>query len=1113
MGSRGRSIRLRIYFLVAIPLIAMAGLLAYAASTSITNAIDLDRVPNLINAAGIPAAKFGVVLQAERTAAVVYLFAPNPNNLAQYQAATGATDKAEPSFTASMTSNAVLGSESPAGAKEIETILGGLKQLPTLRAAVKARAITPLNALGAYSQGPADTIELFLIQTKSVNPPTDQLPPALGLIATVQAREQLSQEDALLAGMLAGRRMTAADRVAFGTMAGARQTQLQNVDNLLDAPSLAAWNGAQAGSKSQLQQLGSVEQAIMAGTPVTKLPLTPQQWQGITGPLMTDNFNGGLAVSQAIINADHKIAHSAWVRVGVVCGAGLLGLLVTILVTTLVARAIIRRLRSLERNALQLAEVQLPDVVGRLRRGEDVDVNAEAPELRVGRDEIGRVGQAFDLVRQTAVRAAVDEARLRQGLNDVFRSLARRSQSLLHRQLTLLDQMERRASDPEALDDLFRLDHLTTRMRRHAEGLVILAGAPPGRSWSSPVRMVDVMRGAIAEVEDYARVSVATRSQAALTGSAVADVIHLLAELIENATTLSPPYTSVRVSGDTVANGFAIEVEDRGLGMNPARLAELNDRLANPPEFNPSDSEQLGLFVVSQLAKRHGVRVTLKASPYGGTAAIVLIPRHLVVTEEAFRTGLPGEPPMAQLTANGAYAQDGPDGHAIPGPGLTTLNGGVEPVNGRSGHALTGDALAGNGLSGNGLSGPAPGVRISGPLRRSQENSPERSLDRSERGARGERGAHAAPPPALAPANGADGTNGAGPDDLPRRRHDPTAASAGAGQGPNGTVPGSTVPGNTLPNSTAPHGPMPGDAVPFGAGPGGGAPSPFDVFMPRRPAQPGDSPYPDPGTAPAPGAAPLAGSGSGPGPAAAGPPAPVGPATPPAPGGTGAPFPGGSTPSYPGAGQAYPGAGQAPYPDQPAPFPGWTVRNPPTPPGGRGTPGPAGPQGPATPMTPVASARPAQVQGPPWEISRETGPLPAAPTGPGLGPDAADHGDGGDIKGLPRRVRQASLAPQLRDSPPPRRTTVASTGLSGGAGGSAGPSPAEIRQTMSSLQRGWQEGRSQMASQPPGGPDGAANLPGPPGQTRGAGPQPPPAMAGDENSTASEEIRGDSDGS
>ena len=412
------------------------------------------------------------------------------------------------------------------------------------------------------------------------------------------------------------------------------------------------------------QDLTNIEQAIAAGTRVTKLPVTPAQWQHLAGTLLTEDFNGGVAVSQAILVADHKIGHAAWVRVAAVSVVGLLGLLLTITVTILVARSIIRRLGGLERNALQLAEVQLPDVVGRLRRGENVDVNAEAPPLRVGRDEIGRVGQAFDLVRQTAIRAAVEEARLRQGLNDVFRSLARRSQSLLHRQLTLLDQMERRASDPEALDDLFRLDHLTTRMRRHAEGLVILAGAPPGRGWSSPVRMVDVMRGAIAEVEDYARVSVATRSQAALTGSAVADVIHLLAELIENATTLSPPYTSVRVSGDTVANGFAIEVEDRGLGIGPTRLAELNDRLANPPEFNPSDSEQLGLFVVSQLAKRHGIRVTLKASPYGGTAAIVLIPRHLVVTEEAFRSGLPGEPAMAQLTANGNYAV--PSALAVP---------------------------------------------------------------------------------------------------------------------------------------------------------------------------------------------------------------------------------------------------------------------------------------------------------------------------------------------------------------------------------------------------------------------------------------------------------------
>ena len=664
--------------------------------------------------------------------------------------------------------------------------------------------------------------------------------------------------------------------------------------------------------------------------------------------------------------------------------------------------------------------------MARLRRGENVDVNAEAPPLRVGGDEIGRVGQAFDLVRQTAVRAAVEEARLRQGLNDVFRSLARRSQSLLHRQLTLLDQMERRATDPEALDDLFRLDHLTTRMRRHAEGLVILAGAPPGRGWSSPVRMVDVMRGAIAEVEDYARVSVATRSQAALAGSAVADVIHLLAELIENATTLSPPYTSVRVSGDTVANGFAIEVEDRGLGMSPPRLAELNDRLANPPEFNPSDSEQLGLFVVSQLAKRHGIRVTLKASPYGGTAAIVLIPRHLVVTEEAFRAGLPGEPAsvaMAQLTANGNHGAPA-ELTAQGGSGFTEIGGGLP------GLAQT------------------PGVRISGPLRRSQGIIPERF----------DRGAHAAP--ALGQANG---TGGTGPDDLPGRRHDQPGAPAEADLVPNGA------------------GPMPDS----------GAPSAFDVFTPRRhaqgtgetpyvaPADPGSgsSPYPVPGSGPVPGAGPASGAGA-----------------PPYPGPGSAPFPGSGAPSYPGAGPAS-------YPDQPAPFPGWTLHNTPGAAGGRTAPGPGTPAGPATPMTPVASPRPGQASGPPWELPGGTGPLPG-PDGSAPGPGAAEPDGNGEHQwaSAPGQAGQpGSPAPGQPAAAPDhggqRRPGQRGCGAYGVYGSESGRDPPDHVGASARLA---------------GGPRAADGRPGTSGPFRRGSVR---HGGGADDSTTDEEARGNSDGS
>ncbi len=1041
MGSRGRSIRLRIYFLVAIPLVALVGLIGYVVTTAVTNAVSLDRAPNLVNATAVPAVNFGNHVQAERAAAVVYLFQPTAASLQAYQAAIAATDKAKPAFMAAMTSGATVGTETASGVKMVNGIVSGVNKLPDLRNAVKARLLSPLDALGFYSQGMGDEVTLFLNQTESVVA-NDQQSQAIGLIATVQAREQLSEEDALLAGMLAGRRMSQKDHVAFTQMAATRQADMAYASYILNPANLATYNAMLAKSGPMQQNLTTIEHAITAGTPVTKLPVTQAQWQQLAGTLLQEEYDGGVAVANGILVADHQLSQSAWVRVAVTSGVGLIGLLLTLLVSTLVARSIIRRLGGLERNALQLAEVQLPDVVGRLRRGENVDVNAEAPPLRIGRDEIGRVGQAFDLVRQTAIRAAVDEARLRHGLNDVFRSLARRSQSLLHRQLALLDQMERRASDPEALDDLFRLDHLTTRMRRHAEGLVILAGAPPGRGWSSPVRMVDVMRGAIAEVEDYARVSVATRSQAALAGSAVADVIHLLAELIENATTLSPPYTSVRVSGDTVANGFAIEVEDRGLGMSPSRLAELNDRLANPPEFNPSDSEQLGLFVVSQLAKRHGIRVTLKASPFGGTAAIVLIPRHLVVTEEAFRAGLPGEPAsvtVTQLTANGNQtvpAQLGDSGFAELGalPGLAQT----------------------------------PGVRISGPLRRSQGIIPERP----------EHGAQAAPAPA--PALGAaNGAADRGPDDLPRRHHDQPRTPADGGRVPNGS--------GVMPNSALP--------------------SPFDVFTPqpapgadetpgaantgrgRRPGAPypasGSPPYPGSGTVPGP--EPAAGPGA-------------------------SPFPGTGSAPFPGSGFAYPGP--VPFADQPAPFPGWTLRTTSGAAGGRTAPGPAAAATPMTPMTPVASSRPGPVSGPPWELSRATGPLPAVPggSGPGSAGPGPDEPDAG-ASGLPRRVRQASLAPQLRESPPPRRTTVASVGLSGGSNGPTGssgptgPNPAEVRQTMSALQRGWQEGRSQrLAEQAPGGPPGATPAAGP------AGPGTSPGGVG-HDSTANEEKRGDSDGS
>src|SRR5690606_27760775 len=183
-------------------------------------------------------------------------------------------------------------------------------------------------------------------------------------------------------------------------------------------------------------------------------------------------------------------------------------------------------------------------------------------------------------------------------------------------------------------------------MRRHAEGLIILSGAVPARGWRNPVSLFDVIRAAVEEVEDYLRVSVDIQQTPSLAGNVGTDVIHLLAELVENATIFSPPNTQVHIRGESVARGYAVEIEDRGLGMSAEEYAQINEKLANPPEFNLADSDRLGLFVVGRLAARHGIQVSLRPSPYGGTTAIVLIPSQLVVEQPE----LPQAPQDQQTT-------------------------------------------------------------------------------------------------------------------------------------------------------------------------------------------------------------------------------------------------------------------------------------------------------------------------------------------------------------------------------------------------------------------------------------------------------------------------------
>ncbi|WP_424215033.1 nitrate- and nitrite sensing domain-containing protein [Streptomyces sp. BI20] len=355
--------------------------------------------------------------------------------------------------------------------------------------------------------------------------------------------------------------------------------------------------------------------------------------------------------------------------------AGFAAIVASLVISVRIGRTLVVELVALRNRALRIAHRDLPAAMERLRTGQGIDLAPEPAPAAPAEDEIAQVGDALATVHRAALGAAAERAELAEGVSGVFVNLARRSQALVHRQLNLLDSMERRAEDPDELGDLFRLDHLTTRMRRHAESLIILSGAAPGRAWRSPVELTDVIRAAVSEIEDYPRVDVVRTVPTRVAGTAVADLTHLLAELLENAAQFSPPHTRVRVTGEAVAAGLALEIEDRGLGMGRERLDAANRRIVQSEDLDLFDSDRLGLFVAGRLAVRHGIRVHLRPSPYGGTTAVVLLPGGLLhpASETEAGTGAdPGAPGAPRATPPAPGGVDA-SAHGLRGATVTTL--------------------------------------------------------------------------------------------------------------------------------------------------------------------------------------------------------------------------------------------------------------------------------------------------------------------------------------------------------------------------------------------------------------------------------------------------------
>ncbi|MFI2643803.1 nitrate- and nitrite sensing domain-containing protein [Streptomyces sp. NPDC018610] len=630
MRFRGKSIRRKIVALLLVPLLSLTAIWAFATVLTGRQATRMFDTSSVVEKIAYPTEDAVRVLQQERRQTLVYLADPRAvDGLAALRRSRTATDEAIAELRRNARDSGVRDALGTASDGRLTATLEAFDGIASLRRSVEDGTVHRAQALDLYDRL-VDPCYAMLADLHVVDDVAlDKQYRALVNIA--RARELLSREDALLGSSLVVGTLTRDESRDIAELV-AQRTLLYDISlPLLPADERGRYQRFWANAASA--PLRAAEQATAATTSGMPRAVTAKSWDTAAGAALDRLGTLGDEADDRYQDRVHPVAMSVILQAAVAGVLGLIAVLVSLFLSVRIGRGLIRDLRQLRTEAHEASGVRLPSVMRRLSVGEQVDVETEVPRLEYDRNEIGEVGQALNTLQRAAVEAAVKQAELRAGVSEVFVNLARRSQVLLHKQLTLLDTMERRTDDTEELADLFRLDHLTTRMRRHAEGLVILSGAAPSRQWRKPVQLMDVVRAAVAEVEDYERVEVRRLPRVALTGPAVADITHLVAELLENATVFSPPHTAVQVIGERVANGFTLEIHDRGLGMSAETLLDANLRLAETPEFELSDTDRLGLFVISRLAQRQNVRVSLQPSPYGGTTAVVFLPDALLTDD------------------------------------------------------------------------------------------------------------------------------------------------------------------------------------------------------------------------------------------------------------------------------------------------------------------------------------------------------------------------------------------------------------------------------------------------------------------------------------------------
>ncbi|MET7697963.1 nitrate- and nitrite sensing domain-containing protein [Streptomyces sp. NPDC005485] len=626
---RPRTVRAKIVCLLMVPVVSLLALWAYATVTTAQDVARLRQLQRVDETVRAPVDDAVAALQKEREAAVRYATDPAAEQQSDLRKLAGHTDRSVAKLRLDDGSTVADGADLPTGvAGRLDAFVTGAEKLPTLRAAVLERRVGWDEAYGQYTRTIATAFSVGGALTGIQD--ADLGSDARVLLEFSRAGETLAQEDAVLsgarlAGSLDGERL----RLFTGAV-DTRRTLTDAAVTDLRGPERTAWHDLVEGSA--YAHVRAAEDKVLVSRPGGKaIDAAPEaDWNTAHARVQDDMRTIAADAGRGVADRADPFSRGLLTPAGAAVLFGLAAVAASLVISVRIGRGLVVELVSLRNGALEIARRKLPEAMRKLRAGEEIDVRAEAPPGPPAEDETGQVAEALGTVHRAALRAAVERAELASGISGVFVNLARRSQVLVHRQLSLLDSMERRSDDPNELSDLFRLDHLTTRMRRHAESLIILSGAAPGRAWRMPVSLTNVVRAAVSEVEDYARVEVRQLSEASVAGAAVADLTHLLAEIVENAAQFSPPHTRVRIVGEPVGNGYAVEVEDRGLGMGTETLAEANRRIEQSEALDLFDSDRLGLFVVSRLAARHGIKVHLRTSPYGGTTAVVLLPTALL---------------------------------------------------------------------------------------------------------------------------------------------------------------------------------------------------------------------------------------------------------------------------------------------------------------------------------------------------------------------------------------------------------------------------------------------------------------------------------------------------